>query len=294
MSIDNASLHGTVGKLPSTVCTRDGLTLVLRHWPVLLTPRPSGIVCIVHGLGEHIGRYEHVAQYLNQAGWAVVGYDLRGHGKSDGARGAIDQDDDLLHDLATVIDAIKLAYSTHRLALLGHSLGGLIVARFTAANARPLESVAWRRSIDLCGLSSPALMVSLNSIQICLLNSVGRLVPNLAVGNGLNPEWISTDASVVRAYLNDPLAHNRVTGRLTRFMLESAKTVRQRACNWTTPTLLLYSGADRCVRSEGSRQFAASVPASLLQSKEYAQMSHEIFNEPDRETVLKELQDWLA
>ena len=168
------------------------------------------------------------------------------------------------------------------------------MARFTAAHARPLEHAAWRRSIDLCALSSPALMVSLSSIQKCMLNSIGRLTPNLAVSNGLNPVWISTDALVVKSYMNDPLAHNRVTGRLTRFMLESAKAVRQRACNWTTPTLLLYSGADRCVRSEGSRQFAASVPASLIHSREYALMAHEIFNEPDRETVLKELQDWLA
>lgn len=294
MSIDNAAYPGTVGNLPSTVCTRDGLTLVPKHWPALLTPSPIGIFCIVHGLGEHIGRYEHVAQFLNQAGWAVVGYDQRGHGKSDGDRGAINQDDDLLHDLATVIDAIKLAYSKHRLALLGHSLGGLIVARFAAAHASPLEYVAWRRSIDLCALSSPALKISLNRIQKCLLNSVGRLVPNLAFANGLNPEWISTDASIVNAYVHDPLGHNRVTGRLTRFMLESANAVRQRACDWTIPTLLLYAGADRCVRPEGSKQFATSVPASLIHTKEYAQMAHEIFNEPDRETVLKELRDWLA
>ena len=148
--------------------------------------------------------------------------------------------------------------------------------------------------MDLCALSSPALKIALSRIQKCLLNSLCRLTPNLAVANGLNPAWISTDASVVKAYMNDPLIHNRVTGRLTRFMLESAKAVRQRASDWTIPTLLLYSGADRCVQPEGSRRFVASVPAALIQSKEYAQMSHEIFNEPDRETVLKELQDWLA
>ena len=294
MRIDNAAIPGTVGTLPSTVCTRDGLTLLLRHWPADLTPRPRGVVCIVHGLGEHIGRYEHVAQNLNQAGWAVVGFDLRGHGKSDGARGAINKDDDLLHDLATVIDAIKLAYSTYRLALLGHSLGGLIVARFAAAHANPLEHAAWKRPIDLCALSSPALKISLTRFQKCLLYSVGRLAPNLAVANGLNPAWISTDDSVVKAYVHDPLVHNRVTGRLTRFMLESAKVVRQRACDWTTPTLLLYSGADRCVQPAGSKQFSASVPGTMIQTKEYAQMAHEIFNEPDRETVLNDLQEWLA
>lgn len=268
--------------------------LVLKHWPVQSQLNLRGVVCVVHGLGEHIGRYELVAQSLNEAGWAVVGYDQRGHGKSEGARGAISQDDDLLHDLAAVIDAIKFSYPAHRLVILGHSLGGLVVARFAAAHAHPAEDLTWRRTIDLCVLSSPALKIALSRIQRFLLNSVGRLAPNLAVANGLNPAWISSDAAVVNAYVNDPLVHNRVTGRLTRFMLESAKTVHQRACGWTTPTLLLYSGADRCVCPEGSRQFASLVPASLIRSIEYQQMAHEVFNEPDRAMVFNHLHGWLT
>lgn len=252
------------------------------------------MVLIVHGLGEHIGRYEHVGQHLNRAGWAVAGYDQRGHGRSEGARGAIKQYDDLLFDLAAVVDTIKTAYPLGRLAILGHSLGGLIVARFAAALANPFENVAWRRPFDLCLLSSPALKLPLTSIQKFLLKTVGRFTPNFAVSNGLNPNWINTDPIVVQAYRNDPLVHDRVTGRLTRFMLESSEVIRQRACHWTVPTLLLYSGSDRCVRPSGSRQLVANLPADLIRAKEYEHMAHEILNEPDRVEVLGEIENWLS
>ncbi len=280
--------------IPEYVTTRDGLKLAIKHWLLPKGQIPNGAVLIVHGLGEHIGRYEHLAQFLNRAGWAAVGYDQRGHGLSEGARGAIVQDDDLMCDLAAVIDVIKSTYQHERFALLGHSLGGLIAARFAAALANPIENVVWRRPIDLCLLSSPALQLPLTRFQKVLLKTVGRLTPNFAVSNGLNPNWISTDPLVVQAYINDPLVHDRVTGRLTRFMLDSIEVIRQRACYWKIPTLLLYSGNDRCVSPSGSRQLAANLPAALIHAKEYAQMAHEIFNEPNRAEVLGEMANWLS
>jgi alpha-beta hydrolase superfamily lysophospholipase len=280
--------------IPDYVTTRDGLKLAIQHWPLPKGQIPKGAVLIVHGLGEHIGRYDHVAQYLNRAGWAVVGYDQRGHGRSEGARGAIKKHDDLLCDLASVMDNLKTVYPNERLALLGHSLGGLIAARFTAALANPVENVAWCRPIELCLLSSPALKIPLTGMQKILLQTVGRLTPNLAMSNGLNPNWISTDPMVVQAYRDDPLVHDRVTGRLTNFMLDSGEVIRQRASNWSIPTLLLYSGNDRCVSPSGSRELAAKLPAALIHAKAYQQMSHEIFNEQDRAEVLMELQNWLS
>lgn len=280
--------------LPDSAIARDGLKLALKHWPLPKRTTANGVVLIVHGLGEHIGRYGHVALHLNRAGWAVVGYDQRGHGRSEGVRGAIKRDDDLMYDLAVVIDAINLAYSNDRLALLGHSLGGLIAARLAAALANPIENVAWRRSLDLCLLSSPVLEIHLTSIQKILLKTVGRLAPDFGVSNGLNPNGISKDPSVVQAYRNDPLVHDRVTGRLTRFMLESIEVIRQRASHWTIPTLLLYSGADRCVSPLGSRQLVARLPAALIRAKEYEHMAHEILNEPDQRNVLGEMETWLT
>lgn len=280
--------------IPSTVPTRDGLALALTHWPELCPATVKGVVCLVHGLGEHIGRYQHVARHLNQCGWAVVGYDHRGHGRSPGTRGGLRQDDDLLHDLAAVIDVIRQHYPKQRLAVLGHSMGGLTVARFVSALATPQEDVAWRRPVDLCMLSSPALDIGLGPMQRALLNSVGRLTPDVGVGNGLKPEWVSSDPATVKAYVEDPLVHDRITGRLTRFMLEGGAIVHERAPHWATPTLLLYAGADRCVRPTGSERFGAALPTSLRQVHCYEHMSHEIFNEPDRARALADLQTWLA
>lgn len=282
------------GALPDTVATRDGLALALSHWPVGPHEVPKGVVCLVHGLGEHTRRYAHVARHLNQLGWAVVGYDHRGHGRSPGPRGRLLHDDDLLHDLASAIDTIRRHYPRQRLLVLGHSMGGLTVARFVSAWATPVEDAAWRRPVDLCVLSSPALDIGLSSFQKGLLNSLGRLTPDLAVGNGLKPEWVSSSATVVRDYVDDPLVHDRITGRLTRFMLDSGELIARRAATWTVPTLLLYAGADRCVRPDGSARFAATAPPGVLTTHAYPHMAHEIFNEPDQARVLADLQAWLT
>ncbi len=276
---------------PTTVRTRDGLNLVTTHWPS--TQPLRGVVCLVHGLGEHARRYANVARMFNQAGWAVVSYDHRGHGQSPGPRGALHADDDLLHDLAHVIDATRRAYPKQRLLLLGHSLGGLVVSRFVSALASPSENAPWQRPVDLCALSSPALDLGMSKLQKGLLASVGRLTPDVAVGNGLKPEWVCSDASVVKDYVDDPLVHDRITGRLTRFMVDSVAVVHQRAPHWTVPTLLQYAGADRCVQPAGSVRFASAAPSQLLTTIAYDGMSHEIFNEPDKARVLGDLQAWL-
>ena len=279
--------------LPATATTRDGLALALSHWPLQTGQTLHGVVCLVHGLGEHAGRYAHVARFLNEAGWAVVGYDHRGHGQSPGPRGGLVHDDDLLHDLAAVIDTLRRGYPTQRL-VLGHSMGGLTVARFVSAWARPPEDAAWRRPVDLCVLSSPALDIGLNAVQKGLLGSLGRLTPDLAVGNGLKPAWVCSDPAVVQRYVNDPLVHDRITGRLTRFLLEGGETVHARAASWTVPTLLIYAGNDRCVRPAGSARFGTAAPRDVVTTQAYPHMAHEIFNEPDQATVLKDLGDWLA
>jgi alpha-beta hydrolase superfamily lysophospholipase len=291
MPLDARSHSPNVPQVPATVATRDGLALVTTHWPA--TVPLKGVVALVHGLGEHAGRYAHVARLLNQLGWAVVGYDHRGHGRSPGNRGGLRHDDDLLHDLAAVIDAIRAAYPGQRLLVLGHSLGGLVTARFVSALANPSENALWQRPVDLCVLSSPALDLGMSPLQKGLLNSVGRLTPDVAVGNGLKPEWVCSDASVVKDYVDDPLVHDRITGRLTRFMVDSVEVVHQRAAHWRVPTLLLYAGADRCVRPAGSEQFSRQAPSQLVQTVAYRHMAHEIFNEPDKALVLGDLQAWL-
>jgi len=275
----------------TTLTTRDGLTLQRHDW---LVAEPRGTVLLVHGLGEHIGRYAHVASRLNAAGWHVVGYDQRGHGASAGPRGALAHEDDLLVDLAGAIDAVRARAPSRRpLVLLGHSMGGLIAARF-ALGALPGTQAAWAREIDALVLSSPALDIGMNPLQKGLLAVLGPVAPGLALGNGLKPAWISRDPAVVRAYETDPQVHDRVTPRLVRFMVDGGAAVRAGAPSWRVPTLLMWAGRDRCVAPAGSVQFAAAAPRGVVTAREFAPLYHEIFNEPEQDEVFAALTAWLA
>jgi alpha-beta hydrolase superfamily lysophospholipase len=275
--------------MDATLATADGLRLQLREWPV---PGPYGTVLIVHGLGEHIGRYLHVAAHLNAWGWTVVGYDQRGHGASEGARGRLSSADDLLDDLGRVVAHVRDAHP-RPLVLLGHSLGGLVAARYVAEGAGDTPPAAWHRPVDALVMSSPALDTGMHLGQRMLLAVVGPVAPSLGVGNGLDPAWISRDARVVSAYTADPLVHDRIAPRLVRFIVDAGTLVRARAPRWNVPTLLLYAGSDRCVVPGGSAAFAAAAPRACVTAHAYPTLYHEIFNEPEQAEVFSELRAWL-
>jgi len=274
--------------MPANLSTDDGLPLFLHDWP---HAAPRGTVLIVHGLGEHGGRYAHVAAQLNAWGWRVMAHDHRGHGRSGGERGRIASDDALLRDLSLVIDAAR-AGSTGPLLLLGHSMGGLIAARFVAEGLQAAPA-PWHREVDGLVLSSPALRIGMNGFQKLLLATLGPLAPNLAVANGLEPSWVSRDPAVVAAYVADPLVHDRITPRLTRFIVDGGEFVRGVAPRWRVPTLLMWAGSDRCVAPSGSAEFAAAAPKAVLQSQVFEPLYHEIFNEPEQAQVFTRLQAWL-
>jgi alpha-beta hydrolase superfamily lysophospholipase len=271
-----------------TVRTRDGLALARRDWP---SADARGTIVIVHGLGEHIGRYAQLAARLNARRWSVVGYDQRGHGKSPGERGRIAAGDDLPADLAQVVDAVR-AETAAPLVLFGHSLGGLVAARFVAGGLETPRP-AWQRDVAALVLSSPALDIGMTAAQRALLVALATVTPNLGIGNGLDPTGISRDAEVVAAYRADPLVHDRIAPRLIRFLADAGPLVRMLAPRWQVPTLLLYAGSDRCVVPAGSAAFAAAAPKRAVTAHEFAPLFHEIFNEPERDGVFALLTAWL-
>lgn len=271
------------------VSTADGLTLHLHDWEAASAPR--GQVVIVHGLGEHGARYAAVAEALNARGWRVLAFDQRGHGASGGPRGGIAHDDSLLADLAPVLEAAR-ASCAGPLVLLGHSLGGLVAARYVAEHLRPAPA-RWAREVDALVLSSPALDLGLRLPQRVMMAVLPRLIPRLTVPNGLDPQWISRDPTVVQAYRDDPQVHDRISARLARFMADAGLAVQAEAARWRTPTLLMWAGADRCVAPAGSRRFARAAPPGVVRSHEWPGLSHEIFNEPERTEVLDALAGWL-
>jgi alpha-beta hydrolase superfamily lysophospholipase len=266
-----------------TITAGDGTRLARRLW----SPRhedPRGTVLIVHGLGEHGGRYGHVAAWLVARGWRVSAYDHRGHGASEGARGRLRRSDDLLTDLAVLVDAER-AGSPGPLVLLGHSMGGLVAARFVADAVRPVDALV---------LTSPALDPGLSAFQRLQLRLARTLAPDLAMSSGLDSAFLSHDPAVVREYDSDPLVHDRVTGRLVGFIAESAGHVHARAAAWTVPTLLLWAGDDHIVAPAGSAAFAAEAPRAVVEAHRFDALWHEILNERAAGPVYAVLERWLA
>lgn len=263
--------------------TADLSRLALRDWTADDTRHrtPSSrkpLVLIVHGLGEHAGRYQALAARLAAGGYHVRAYDHFGHGLSPGPRGGLTRDLQLvdhLADLATATMALP-QHAGRGLVLVGHSLGGLVVA---SAVMRGLVNPT------LLVMSSPALAVRMAAWQRTAVGVLPRFLPALTLGNGLDPQILSHDRKVVDEYLADPLVHDRICARLGGFVFNEGMAVRAAAARWATPTLLLYAGDDRAVDPQGSREFAAAAPPSAVRAQCFAAMYHEIFNEPDDSAV---------
>jgi len=263
----------------------DGDNLAVQDWPLPHGMVPRGVVLLLHGLGEHVGRYEHIARRLNHWGFSVRGYDQYGHGESGGVRGALPSPTRLLDDLADLVETTRAKLRPGvPLLLLGHSMGGLVAASFVAHQILPVDGLV---------LSSPALAVEIKPVQRAMMSVLPRLAPNLTVGNGLRPEFLSTNPAVVDAYKSDPRVHNRISARLAQFIAEEGPKVLARAPGWTVPTLLMYAGADRLVDPAGSRAFAAAAPPDHVTARCFEKLYHEIFNERDPTPVFLCLKDWL-
>ena len=269
----------------TTFTASDGDNLAVQHWALPEELPPRGVVLLVHGLGEHAGRYERVAQRFNQWGFDVRGYDHFGHGESGGERGALTSDDRLIDDLREMVEAARTRTPDGRpLIVLGHSMGGLVAAKYVARHPNTVDGLV---------LSSPALATRVNGVQKLLLRTLPRIAPELRVANGLDTRWLSHDPEVERCYRADPLVHDRISARLARFIAEGGPEVVAQAPHWKVPTLLMYAGDDRLVDPAGSRAFAAAAPANVVTSRCFDDLYHEIFNEADPQPVFDALQDWL-
>lgn len=266
----------------------DALVLKAWHWP-----RPTalrGRVLLVHGLGEHARRYDAVAAALTQAGWAVSAYDQRGHGQSPGKRGDVPVADALVRDLSAVWDQWWIPGLNH--VVLGHSLGGLVVADWISGVFAPASSPTG------VVLSSPALGAQTNAVQRLLLRTLPQWWPHLCVGNGLDARQISHDRQVVHAYQQDKRVHDRISAGLGAWLMSTGEAVCSRADQWPVPTLLQYAGDDRLVDPVASATFAQAAPKAKVLARAYAGAFHEIYNElpqwrePAMHDLLQTMEQW--
>lgn len=273
-------------EITGKIAAKDGFYLFYRQTPV---ENERARVLLVHGLGEHCGRYAHVIDRLKTQGIGTWTYDHRGHGKSDGKRGHVVSFSDYIADLECIIDKARTDMSDGaKFFLLGHSMGGLIALHFAEHNSGIFDGVI---------ASSPGLAPA-NKVPV-IKGGLGKLmshmIPSLSFDNELVPEHLSHERLAVDAYVNDPLVHRRITARwFTEFMSAMERT-RLDASQIRMPLLLQVAGDDRIVDPQAACDFFDRVTHSDKTLHYYERLYHEIYNETeaDRNRVLSDLENWI-
>ncbi len=260
----------------------NGMKLFTQEWNHANTTR--GVVCLVHGLGEHSGRYAHVAEYLNQHGYAFLSFDLRGHGKSEGRRGHIDTYDTYLEDIDRLIQEARQRHPGLPIFLYGHSLGGNLVIYY-----------ALKRNPQINGIIStcPITYTEVPPVKMLMGKLFYKLMPTFTMNNGLDHDGLSRDPSVVAMYNSDPLVHTLISARLGLDMLNSGKWITENAHELRLPLLLMEGSADRLVSVEGTRELAQNSPAKFITYKEWEGGYHELHNDIIKADVLEFMEKWL-
>jgi acylglycerol lipase len=261
----------------------DGLNLYFQCWQA--EQNQKGVICLVHGLGEHSGRYTQWADLLNQAGYTILTCDLRGHGKSGGQRGHVSSFDDYLKDTDSLLDEAQKRYPGLAKFLYGHSLGGIIVSYYVLSRKPHLNGVIVTALSNKTPLQEQKLKVALSQF-------LGTFVPTVTLSSGLIPATISKDPDVVKRYINDPLVHNQVSLGWGKSALNVISWIDKHASEWTLPVLFMHGEKDQLGYAEGSREFAAKINGDCT-LKIWSGLYHEIHNEPEKVEVFEYLRNWL-
>jgi len=254
----------------------DGMTLHTRHWAAA---SPRAAIVLVHGVAEHLGRYEHVGAALADRGFDVRGSDLRGFGKSGGRRAYVENFSDYATDL---VDDIATARELGvPVALLGHSMGGLIAS---------LYAVSTDPQPDLLILSAPAIDAELPKAKVAMARLLVRVLPKLTVSNGLDGAQLSRDSSVGERYFADPLVNSKSTIRLGIELIEAMENARSSVHRITVPTLVIHGGDDSIVDVTFSEPYAALADSTRVV---FDGFRHESFNEEGGTLAVSTISDWI-
>ena len=260
-----------------------GRKLFFRFWR---PERIQGALAIVHGYGEHSGRYRKLGTWFAGRGWAVMACDLPGHGRSPGRRGHISRFSDYL----AVVDALLAEARRTSLGpafLLGHSLGGLIAARYLELNPKAAEGLV---------LSSPFLGLALPvpGWKRGLARVLSRLWPTFSLPSGIDPDLLSHDPAIVKAYREDPLVHRVATARWFTEVLAAQTAALRDAPRIRVPVLIIQGGEDGLASVSATRRFVSACGSEDLTFKLYGGLYHEVLNEQEWSEVWHALNSWLV
>lgn len=247
----------------------------------------KAVLLVVHGLGEHSGRYMNVVNHFVPLGYAVYGLDHIGHGKSEGPREFVKRFEDFTDTLSIYYDMVKGWQKDKPIFLLGHSMGGAIVSYYLLDHQEDFQGAI---------ISAPAVKVGDNVSRFTIIMSkvLSRLAPKMGV-LALDVNGISRDPAVVEAYNNDPLTfHEKTPARLGAEILSAMLRITAEAGKITLPFIVVQGGEDKLVDPAGSEMLYDKASSKDKTIKFYDGLYHEVFNEPERARVLKDVETWLA
>jgi len=264
--------------------SKDGIDLFGRVWEPS-ERKPKAVICHVHGLGEHSGRYVHVAQAFTKAGYAMLSFDLRGHGRSGGERGHIPSFDAFMDDIELIFGQARSRFPGLPILLYGHSLGGILVLNY-----------GLRRKPDVKGViaTGPGLHTAVEQqlVKMILSRILGALIPNMAMPSGLDAKMLSHDSSIVEMYVNDPLVHDKVTLGFGRNMIGATRYALDHAAEFSLPLLLIHGKEDKIAFPSSSIEFAAPLKEKCTLML-WDGLYHEVHNEPEKAEVLDAMTIWM-
>jgi acylglycerol lipase len=266
---------------------RDGMTFFIQGWEPDQR-KPKAFIALIHGLGDHTSRFAHVGKAMTGAGYAMAGFDLRGHGRSDGARGHSPSFEAYMQDIHHFFQRMEQRYSAIPHFLYGHSLGGLLALAYATQYGARLRGVM---------VTGAALRDSLQKqkAKLALVRLLALVVPKLTIPSGLDISILSRDPEIVAAYRTDPLVHDRITLGFGKAGLNAIDFCFAHAKEFPVPLLMIHGKADQITYSSGSEEFTglareAGVEVTL---KVWDDLYHEVHNEPEKEEVFKFMIEWL-
>jgi alpha-beta hydrolase superfamily lysophospholipase len=261
-----------------------GLNFYIQGWEP--EQRPKAVIALIHGFGEHTGRYAHVGEACNKAGYALIGFDLRGHGKSGGPRGHFPSIDAVMQDMDEFFGFLRERYPKDTpFFIYGHSLGGLLTLTF-----------ALKKQPDVKGIvvTGPGLRSALQEqkAKLMMAKLLGTIAPTLTVSSDLDVKMISHDPKVVDAYIHDPLVHNKMSMGFGKSGLSAIDFVFANASNFSVPLLVMYGSEDKITYPSGGQDFVKLVKGDVT-FKLWDGMYHEVHNEAGKAEVFKVVIQWL-
>jgi alpha-beta hydrolase superfamily lysophospholipase len=263
----------------------DGMHLYREVHPSTEPPSRATLL-VVHGYGEHCGRYPHVARYFTARGYTVELFDYRGHGQSAGKRGHIDSFEDYFGDLARAVELAHVGAQGRPVVLVGHSHGGLLATLYALARPKQLGGLV---------LSAPFFGLALRVPwpKRLLGRLFGRLWPHLTLSTGIDPFTLSRDRTVGEAYGRDRWVHRVATARWFTEVSNAQRHLPERLPGLEVPLLLLVAGHDLLTDSALARRLFSTISNPAKQLHVYDGLYHELFNEPEKERVLQDVLRWL-